>query len=628
MVKKLKSTLFIILFMFSFTSFGQKSEELYMVNEIKQAYDKKSRNYNGKPGKNYFVNHADYDIKVKFDPETREIRAKEVITYTNNSPDSLRMMFFNLYQDIYKKGNMRDWDIGPTDIHNGVNIEKIIFNSQDIELKNSTYTNRSSIMYFKLPELIKPGEKSTIEIHWNFTLPKIVSIRMGTYGDKNYFVAYWYPKVAVYDDIKGWNTRGHSGNQEFYNDFGTYNVEISVPGKYNVWSTGVLQNSNEIFTKKYLDKIEKSKLTEDIVHIIKSEDREDGNILKRAKTHIWKFKSENSPDFAFAVSKTYLWDATSVQSGDRRISINAVYKAESGDFHEVAEISRNSVQYFSEEIPGIPFPYPQMTAFNGRGGMEFPGMINDGDASNRNGTLFVTSHEIGHSYFPFYTGFNEQKYAWMDEGLISFFPKFFVEKYTDQDDFNFFENNISSYNKSAGSFDDVPLMTASDNVGRYAYRFHAYTRSSVSFYLLYLYLGKEKFTEGLKLFTMRWKGKHPTPYEFFFTFNEAANEDLAWFWKPWFFEFGYADLSISNIENIDNSTVNVHIKNKTGFPVPIILEVTYKNGSSDKFVEKMDVWKNGKKDLTINIPNNEIKKLELNTLIIPDVFSDDNIKLF
>lgn len=615
----------IILISISFHAFAQKTD-LYMPKEIKKAYKNGTRSFDGKAGENYFVNRVDYSIKAEFNPETRLLEGEEIITYTNNSPDSLKNLYFNLYQDLYKKGNIRDWDIGAVDIHDGVLISKIVYNDEEIDINSPKVSNTSSILSIKLPTAIATGKEAKIEIHWSFTLPGTVQIRMGTYGDKNFFIAYWFPKVAVYDDIVGWNTHGHTGTQEFYNDFGDYDVEITVPGEYNVWSTAVLQNSGDLFNKKYLKRIKQSKKTEEVIHIITSEDREKADILIKADMHVWKFQSENTPDFAFALSKTYLWDATSLQSGDRRISVNAVYKLDAKNFHEVAEISRNSIQFFTEEIPAVPYPYPQITAFNGGGGsMEFPGMVNDRD-SDRNGTIYYTSHEIGHSYFPFYTGLNEQKYAWMDEGLIFFFAEFVIKKYTDDEDYVFLKDWMDIYKRYAGTFYDVPLMISSNNIRGLAYYVQAHFRSSVSFYLLFQYIGKDKFTEGLKLFIDRWKGKHPTPYDLFFTFNEVAGEDLAWFWKPWFFEIGYADLAINRIDYTDNMKIIVNIENKTGFPVPVNLTAVYKDGKTKNFSYDMKIWEKEGKIFKVAVPNGDLEKVFLDTETIPDANPEDNMK--
>ena len=625
MIKKIIISVSVIFL--TVNSFSQlKTADLFMQKEIRQAYKKGTRSLSGEPGKAYFVNKTDYKIVAKFNPETRLLSGNEIITYTNNSNDTLKEMYFNLYQDIFKKGNSRDWDIGAIDITDGVQIKKFIFNGKSINVNSDNVSDRQSILRIKLPENIYPKTSAKVEIEWEFILPGTVPIRMGTYEKDNFMIAYWYPKVTVYDDIVGWNTHGHSGNQEFYNDFGDFDISITVPGDYQLWATGVLQNISDLYTDKYIKRFKKSLKTDDIIHIITAEDRKKGNIMKKSEFHTWKFKSEQTPDFAFGMSKTYYWDATSIQSGDRRVSVNAVYKPTSEYFKKVADIASKVLKFYTEEIPGVPYPYPQITDFNGGGGMEFPGMTNCGEARSLSSTIYLTAHEIGHSYFPFYTGLNEQKYAWMDEGLITFFPQLIVEKYTDDPGYVLFKRNIAAYNKSAGNYNDVPMMINTNNVGRYAYRFHSYNRPSAAFYLLYNYLGKEKFAKSLNLFTKRWNGKHPMPFDFFFTFNEVAGEDLAWFWKPWFFDLGYADLSIDKIDNSAKDKIDVIIKNKTGFPVPVHLKAEYKNGKTKQFNLKMNTWDNGNK-IKISIPSRGIVKVYLDTETTPDAYPEDNVKI-
>ena len=597
-----------------------------MIKEIKNAIKNETRTHDGIAGVNYFVNQIDYDIKINFDIKTRIISGTEIITYKNNSKDTIEKIVINLYQDIFKKGNARDWKIGDVDLTDGVKIKKIAQNEKEIDLNSKNVYNASSIYHANLIDKLLPNSSTKIKIEWELTLPGTVHLRGGRYEEENFFVSYWYPKIAVYDDIYGWNTHGHTGSQEFYNDFGDYNVEIIVPKDYNIWSTATLQNSEELFTNKYLKRIAESKTSDEIIHIITKEDRDKDDILKKSKQNIWKFKSENTPDFAFAVSKTYLWDATSYNTGNKRVSVNAVYKQDSEEFTEVAEIARNVIKFYSEDIPAVAYPYPQITVFNGGGGMEFPGMVNDGNNSNRNGTLYLTSHEIGHSYFPFYTGLNEQKYAWMDEGLISFYPQLFVKKYTNDTNYSFFTRNISSYNHSANTNIDVPLMIPSDNLSRYPYRFQAYTRSSVAFNELYNLLGEEKFTEGLQLFIKNWNGKHPTPYDFFNVFNTVADEDLAWFWKPWFFQLGSADLEVNSIIETTEST-DVVIKNISGFPVRIIMTVNYADGTNKKFEYSAREWKRSKQ-FVINVPKGKIKSIVLDTENVPDAFPENNVKEF
>jgi len=624
----MKNILFVLILVSTYTisSYSQNSNDLYMPKEIKKAIKNQTRNYEGTPGTNYFVNKTDYKIKVNFNPETREIKGTETITYTNNSNDSLELLYLNVYMDLFKKGNARDWAMGDVDITDGVNITKVKVNNNEIKIENNTVRTHSAMLTIKPQKALLAKSTNTIEIEWNFTYQGIITVRGGQYGDKNFMLTYWYPKMAVYDDIFGWNRRGHTGVQEFYNDFGDFDVEITVPSEYSVWSTAILQNTEEIYTQKYIDRITKSKTSDKIIHIITPEDRAKKDILKKAKNRVWKFKSKNTPDIAFGISKTFIWDATSVMSGNRRIWVNTAYKENSADFKDVAEIAKNAIKFFTNEMPGIPYPYPQFTAFNGGGGMEFPGMVNDGDNYDFNGTLYLTAHEMGHSYFPFYTGLNEQKYAWMDEGLITFFPQLFVEKFTKDTNYIFFKRSLQAYNHLSNTMLDVPLMVISDNLSSQAYRFNAYTRSSTAFYELYRYIGKQKFAEALQLFAKRWNGKHPTPYDFFFTFNKAIGEDLAWFWKPWFFEMGSADLSLGKLETKEGKTF-ININNKSGFPVAIDLTVKYSDGTEKKYTEKCNVWKNTN-TFKIYLDNNKIKSIVLDSDTTPDSDSENNVMIF
>ena len=622
----MKHKILIILIIIFSGIYAQKSTYIYIPKEIQKAIKKQTRNLDGIPGKNYFINKTDYKIKVNFNPDTRKINGNEIITYTNNSSDTLDILYLNVYMDLFKKGNARDWTIGDIDITDGVKVTKVKVNNNEIKIENNTVRTHSAMLTIKPQSAILPKSENTIEIEWNFTYQGTITIRGGQYGDKNFLLSYWYPKMAVYDDIFGWNRRGHTGVQEFYNDFGDFDVEITVPAEYNVWSTAILQNTEDIYTQKYIDRINKSKSSDKIIHIITKEDRIKNDILKKAKNRVWKFKSENTPDIAFGISKSFLWDATSIMSGNRKIWVNTAYKENSADFKDVAEISRNAIKFFTNEIPGIPYPYPQFTAFNGGGGMEFPGMVNDGDNSNYNGTLYLTAHEMGHSYFPFYTGLNEQKYAWMDEGLITFFPKMFVEKFTKDKNYVFYKEIVNGYNRLSNTMLDTPPMITSDNLSSQAYRFNAYTRSSTAFYELYKYIGKQKFSKGLQLFAERWNGKHPTPYDFFFTFNEAVGEDLAWFWKPWFFEIGSADLSLGKLDNAKEKT-SITIENKSGFPVEINLTVTYFNGNIKNYNYKSNVWKNTK-SFKINLDSSNVKSIILDSEKTPDSNPKNNKLIF
>jgi len=596
---------------------------MYMPKELKRAYKKSTRSFDGKPGKNYFQNRTDYSIEAEFDPDTRLLQGKEKITYTNNSPDTLKSVVIRLYPDILKKGNRRNQFIDPNDVTEGVEIVKLIVSGVELEAEklNRVGTN----LIFRLPEPLIPNGANNFDIEWKYTFQANTNIREGRYHETTFFIAYWYPKIAVYDDIEGWNRHIYNGEQEFYNEYGDFDVKITIPGNFLVWSSGIMQNGENILVKKIWDRLEESKVSSDIIHVVDSKDIAKGKLTKENGPITWHFKAENLPDFAFALSNNYLWDATSLQLGNKRVHVNAVYHESSNDFHEVAEISKETIRLLSDSVMQVDFPYPQMTAFNGHFGMEFPMMVNDGDAENRNGTLFVTAHEIAHTYFPFFVGTNEQKYAWMDEGLITFLPKVIEDALSDDEGYHAFNQSLRTYAYYAGSKYDVPIMVPSSQLTGPTYMYISYSRAAVAFYVLQNILGHELFKKCLVEFINRWKGKHPTGYDFFYTFENVSNQNLNWFWEPWFFEFGYPDLAINGIEQ-NKDQVSVEIERIGRFPAPVNLIITYQDGSEETVQRNANIWEDAGIVKYVEFSTRKkVKKVKVNTLTVPDTYPANNI---
>jgi len=606
---------------------AQKSG-FYMPNELQKAYNAETRSYNGAPGKHYFQNTADYDIDARFDPETGVLEGEETIRYHNNSPDTLEHMVIRVYMNLFQKGVPRDFDVGPSDLHDGVEVSDLTINGREINSPGGPQLNsgRGTTYMIQLLNPILPESEATISLEWKVQLPEQVTIRMGKYGEGNWFVAYWYPRISVYDDILGWDTHGFTGSAEFYNDFSNYDVKLTIPGDNMVWATGELQQPEKHYQKGVLERIEKARETDEVISVVTDKDIENNRVLKDKEEHTWHFIAEEVPDFAFATSQSYLWDGTSVevdpQTG-RRTFVSAVYEEGASYFDQVAEIGRESIRLLSEEIMGVPFPWPKLTAFNGSGGMEFPMMINDGAIGSYQGTVYLTAHEIGHNYFPFYVMTNESYYAFMDEGLITFLPRMVEEALVE--DFDPFSGMISQYERHAGNYREVPLMVKSYLISDYsAYRLHAYQRPAAAFYMLWRYLGEEDFHKALTHYIQRWAKKHPTPYDFFFTFEDVLNQDLSWFWKPWFFEFGYPDLAISDVEKTETNTL-VNIEKKGRFPVPVRLEVKFAGGETKIYSEPMDIWKDGRNRFQIEINDQRrIDSIKLGSDKIPDTNRKDN----
>jgi hypothetical protein len=395
-----------------------------------------------------------------------------------------------------------------------------------------------------------------------------------------------------------------------------------VPANYVVWATGQLQNPEETLHPEILTKYKEALNSASIVSIISPEDLEKGvKTVKNSGKLTWKFKAESVPDFAFATSDHYLWDASSlVMDNGRSVLIAAAYDPESKDFYQVAEIARNVIDYLSTTMPAVPFPYPEMTVFNGGGGMEFPMMVNDASTKTLASTVHLTAHEIAHTYFPFYMGINEKKYAWMDEGWAMMLP-FGIEKEL-APDYQPVERTINAYEKMAGLEYELPLMapsiTMSSHTYATTYRHAAYYKPGTAYHLLHQMLGDEDFKKGLHAYMDRWNGKHPIPFDFFFTFNDVLQQDLNWFWRPWFFETGNPDLAIDSV-SVQKKSASVRIRNKGQMPVPVKLTFFYSNGTTSSLEKPITVWKDGKNELELSHDlSGRLVKIELGSEQIPD----------
>lgn len=618
---KIHVVLFLMFFVSICETYSQNTG-LYMSLDLQNAYNNGTRSYSGKPGENYWINKSKYKIKANINPETRKLSGSQTVTYYNNSRDNLSKIVFKIYQDFYKKGSARDFQISPQATTDGVEISKILINEKEADLKK-IQRNGTNLSVF-LDEPLKPDSNITFLFEWSFIIPIISPVRMGAYDSTSFFIALWYPQISVYDDIDGWSTFNYTGQQEFYNDQNSFDVEITVPKEYVVWATGLLANPEEVFTEDYYDLYKEAIESDEIINIITKKDRRKKNITPN-ELNTWKFKAQYTPDFAFGISDVYLWDLTSVvvdESSNRRVIAGAAYSEKSEDFFEVAEITRDAVKLMSEELPGIPYPYPSAIIFNGGGsGMEFPMIINNPEKSNRASTVGVTVHELIHQYFPFYMGTNETKYAWMDEGWARML-QFDIQKKIEPSSNRRIET-VLDFSNSSGREYEVPPMILSSSLKGNSYRPAAYTRPAMAYQELRNYLGDERFKAALIEYINRWHGKHPVPFDFFFTFNQAAGEDLSWFWNPWFFEFGYPDLGIKEVIK-EKEDIYVVVEKIGNIPVPISIKLHYLNGDEKIISENIGVWKNNS-EIKINIGSeNQIERIQLGGIEIPDVNSNNN----
>jgi hypothetical protein len=616
----------IALFLFLFAAGTLIPQSYFIPRNIQLAYDKGTRSPDGRPGKNYWQNHADYEINVSVDPVSRLLNGHERIRYYNNSPDSLSMLVIRNYHDFNLPNAARNFQINSESITEGVIIEKVLIAGKEIDLESSSVRRTGTNMFINLANALKSNSTLELEITWNLEIPKSPYPRMGAYDDEALFIAYWYPQISVYDDIDGWDVLNYNGEQEFYYDFCNFDVKITAPNNFAVWATGMMQNPSELLQQTYLERYNLALQSDTVINIITAGDLASGNIFNQSNAaNTWHYKAWNVPDFTFALSSNYLWDALSIQPEGKqeRVYVAAAYREESKDFYRVAEISRQSIEFFSSEMPAVPYPYPSCVVWNGSGGMEFPMIINNGSSSTLAGTVGVTSHEIAHQYFPFYMGINERKYAWMDEGFAVMFPFDFQERMVEHNYPR--ERNAAAYETFAGMESELPLIYSSYLARGTTYRMHAYSRPAFAFEFLRDFLGDEKFLSALHEFMDRWNGKHPIPYDFFFTFEDHLNENLDWYFLPWFFERGYPDLGIKDV-SVSGNKISVTVEKIGNLPIPIQLAYVAEDGNEVIEYKSADIWSNGEKEIIIEKEIDfPVVLIDLGAGYIPDSNKNNNM---
>jgi len=599
--------------------FGQSS--LPMPLNIKAAFDKGTRSTDGKPGKKYWQNHASYSIDVNFSPATRLLSGKESIVYQNNSPDTLKEIVFKLYPNIYKKGSSRAMNILPEDAGDGIIIESIF--AQNQLLNESSYRIDATNMSVRVQPLL-PKDKISFDIRYSYTLNKKSHIRTGEVEVGAYFIAYFFPRIAVYDDIDGWNRYPYLGSYEFYNDFCDFKLSYTIPRDFVAWSTGELQNAKEIFTDKYLQRIQQAETGDGIVTVIDSTDITLNDITRPGGNHTWKFEAKNVVDAAFAISNHYMWQSTSLvvdKSIGRRTRVDAVFNQKHKDYFWVVGDARKTVEAMSFHFPKWPFPYSHETVFDGLDQMEYPMMVNDNPVEDRAESIELTDHEIFHTMFPFYMGINETKYGWMDEGWATI-GEWIISPMIDT---TIVDNyGVAGYEQSAGKEIDLPINTLTTHLTGASSFINNYPKPAMGYLYVKDMLGDELFYKGLHNYIRNWNGKHPIPYDFFNSMNAGSGKNLNWFWQRWFFDNGVPDLAIGKLSGTGNRRL-LQIEAKGSKPLPVDLTIFYKDGSNEKIHRSIAVWEKGNKTIAVNMPSAKaIKKIVLGSNHVPDVNKKDN----
>ncbi|MBK8489686.1 MAG: M1 family metallopeptidase [Saprospirales bacterium] len=603
------------LFLTSAFALQAQDSRLFMPSEFRDAYDNGTRSYDGRPGKSYWQNTADYTMEITVDPETRLLEGTEEVVYHNNSPDELSSLVVRIYQDAFRKGNSRAYGVAPDDINDGTSITRLVINGETYDMGNRREVSRQAThLDINLKSPLKAGEKVTMNVDWSLTIPN-TNIRMGVFDSTTFFVGYFYPQVAVYDDVFGWDRLSYTFRTEFYNNLGNFDVTIHAPESFTIWSTGVLQNAKEVYPANIYQRYEQAQASMETVHILTADElfTESGY---QNLSGSWHYVAKDVSDFAFGISDHFGWDAAMQKVDGRQVLVSTAFPADKAErFVNVTAIAQKAMQHMSEDVPGIPYPYPRFTTFIGSdgGGMEFPMMANNAGPGRG-----VTIHELFHTYFPMYVRTNEKRFAWMDEGWADYITDWLTDRYFEKTDDPLYNNFSSGIRGNQGTYSDLPLIVSSQYTDDSNYGYSAYNLPAFIYGMLHQHLGDELFLKCYREYIRRWAQKSPTPYDFFFTFENVSGQDLAWLWKPWFFEFGSPDVAIESY-----SKGKLVIRNKGERPAPLTVKIVYNDGKENELVQSAAVWKSADTYSTTIADYKNVRELIVNEKIV-DVNELDN----
>ncbi|MDB4881464.1 MAG: peptidase [Gemmatimonadetes bacterium] len=554
----------------------------------------------GAPGPKYWQNRADYDIKATLDTTAKTLHGSLRLRYTNNSPDTLRYIWMQMEQNAFKDKSLNSYifpqssRFGARGFEGGDVIERFdqLLGTAGRRVAVKRRPNETT-MKIDLAEPLAPGRAATFDVAWHFLIPEHGADRMGRDGSL-YELAQWYPRVNVYDDVRGWNTEPYLGQGEFYLEYGDYTVDVTVPTGYIVASTGSLTNAREVLTPTQISRLAQALKSPTTVNIVTLDEIRSGAARPKSSgaTLTWKFVAKNVRDVAFATSPEYIWDA----SGWNGILAQAFYRPSAIDpWKDAADQTRMSIDEYSTRW--FKYPWPQMSAVEGPiSGMEYPMLVMEAKSDDKYDLYNVVTHEIGHNWFPMLVGSNERVYMWQDEGFNTFINTFSEgRRYPEKGDQMARALGERRLIENAMKMDrDRPIDVMPDRIDPRLLGLNAYVKPSVGLNLLRQeILGPEAFDDAFRTYIQRWAFKHPTPEDFYRTMEDAGGRRLDWFWREWFKENPRFDQAIDTVatqQQGDVQNVVVAYGNRARGVLPIHARLTFSDGSTESYDYPAEVW--------------------------------------
>jgi hypothetical protein len=595
----------------------------------------------GTPGPAYWQQRADYRIEASLDTSTHTLTGRETVRYTNHSPDTLRYIWLQVDQNIYRSDS-RGGALNPPGARFAGGGFEGGYTLMEVSALHSgrgrptvaiplATTSNGTVLRVDLDRPLGPGRVVTLRVGYRFVVPDHGSDRMGrepVSGGWLYEIAQWYPRLAVYDDVRGWNTEQYLGQGEFYLEYGDFDVRLTLPRGFVVVATGTLLNPLEVLTPTERARLALAMRSDTTVPIIAREEAGQPSTRPAGKPSLtWHFGAHNVRDVAWAAAPSFIWDA----SGWRGVLVQSVYPPEANaDWERSTAYARHSIQHYFGKW--LAYPYPTATSVAGPvGGMEYPMIVFCGDRFSGFDLYAVETHELGHQWFPMIVGSNERLYAWMDEGFNTFINIYSVRSYFPDSLWDRRRGDPQAWARVAAAGRDVPTMLPADRVPPRLLGQAAYTKPATGLYLLrhYILADTTRFDAAFREYIHRWAYKHPTPADFFRTMDDALGEDLSWFWRGWFYTTDVIDQAVDSVTTIRDSSgaayAAVFLSNRGKLPMPVDLRLTYATGAFERVRLPVEIWFQGDRYEFLKATTSELTKVEIDPdEALPDVQRDNN----
>lgn len=533
----------------------------------------------GRPGPGYWQQRADYHIRATLDPGTETLSGREVIHYVNRSPDALPYLWMHVEQNICAPGSVTEkldqpplvflgsvFDFSCEGFAGGLTLESLTALGKPL-----AHTILGTVMRVDLARPLAPGAALDLEVTWHFRVPPYGAGRMGHDGNL-YELGQWYPRMAVYDDVRGWNQEPYIGAGEFYLEYGSFDVAITVPAGYIVAATGVLGNPVEVLTSAQRARLAQARRADTAVAIITRDEAGDPGRTRPIPrgTLTWRFHADSVRDFAFATAPNFQWDASAWNG----ILIHTYYRPTATLWHEANRMVREAVRYYSQQW--YHYPYPHVSSIEGPiEGMEYPMMTFDPTGPARIDLQWVLAHELGHQWVPMIVGSNERLYPWMDEGFNTFIDLANAANYFSGTPYgdSIEVHPLHLYADHAIPGVEQPLITRP--VESRDLFWTGYQKPALMMQLLrFQVLGRDRFDAAFREYLRTWAFKHPTPADFFRLMRDQSGEDLDWFWREWVFTTARLDQAVDSVVARGDTLTEVYLSNRSTMVMPVRLALT------------------------------------------------------